>query len=670
MLRVLSLLLVGLVTTTVQAFHPAPIPQTLEELCQQRPRMVSSLFSALDLKQPGLEKVSKALDKRNTPAACRALIAYYQTSPKYQIRRLFPEHEKIIPSNEQEENLLLRRLTFQESSGALPLHDEEWIDWSYSGPKGDPEWWGMLQRHSFSRPLLAAWTRTGDDRFASAFSRYITDWIAQNPRPVGGLATGGWETMLMARRISDAWAPAFHEFQMSKGFSDVARIMLLASAHEQLEFLTTHLSMEGNHLNAELLGIAAGAVAWSEFRHSRQWLDFVVERKRQELDKRVYPDGFQKELSNHYQIIVANHTEFLARLLLEAKHPATMEMYHRADKLWSAVASVMQPDGHGPLNNDGDLEDNQYHLQKAEEARTIFQGPKLMSSLPTDFRISKDSGQETLRQGEDQIFFDTGPLGTAHQHYDKLHLSAYIRNRSVLVDSGRYTYRIINAWRRYFTGPWGHNVVIVDDGRAPLEPHEYTNPPKQTIRPHALAGTVYFRPSGLFPERPIRHTRTIQGGKGYWLVVDEIEATGQHSLSIPWHFHPNCEVKLDSKTQAVETNDAGKGNLRIIPISIDGSGPDRVELIKGQTSPFVLGWYSPEYNVRIPTSVALYKKKISGPAVLVWLLIPGGDRFPEISAQAGLLKTQEGWQVKLTVNKPKTANQRAEQRVFEIPLGE
>lgn len=606
-------------------------PTSLEELCLQQPEMVEQLFRSLDLDRPELAQVAESFHGKNLPEACRRLISYYKTSahyiPSYSVDSLVSESEAELHGT----------FTFQQVTGTVPRLPNGYLDWNYCGPKNDVEWWGMLQRHAFIPLLVQRWEKTGDKRYATAFDRYITDWIISNPEPENGKAKGGWETMLIARRISDSWAMGFFHFQKSEKFTDVARIMMLSSTVRQTEFLVPRLTEEGNHLNAELLAIATTAAAWPELRHSREWLDFAASKQLAELEARVYPDGTQKELSNHYQIVVANHTERLASLLHFAKHPAANDMYKKADLLWSAVAAVAGPDGYGPLNNDGDLENN---LKQIATARTMRQDagvpfPDLLPPPQMPYkRVLPWAGEIIMGvPNVGEIFFDVGPLGTAHQHYDSLHFSLFVHDREVLVDSGRYTYQVINSWRKYFTGPWGHNVVIIDGGLPPLEPLTGTHEVKSDFpiltssseRTQRTWGEVSFRGTGLIPSRPITHRRSIvqlESTPACWIVVDEIETTGTHHLSIPWHFHPSCTVEIDPSTQITETADPGHGNLRLIPIPIGKSTFDSVRLVKGQREPVPLGWYSPEYNVKIASPIALYEKEISGPTILAWLLIP------------------------------------------------
>jgi len=658
-----------------------PVPRTLEELCQREPEMVERLFRSLDLDRPGLDKVGEAFRANHLPEACRRLIVYYKSHPQY-VSALSIENPS-SRSAEVEGNEALRGIfTFQEVTAAVPVLPSGCLDWGFRGPKDDFEWWGMLQRNAFIPVLIARWEKTKDERYAAAFSRYVTDWIVSNPEPDDGLAADGWETMLIARRLTDAWISAFFILQPSRDFTDVARIMMLASAVRQTEFLMPRLTEEGNHLNAELLAIATTAAAWPELRRSREWLDFAVAKQREELEARVYPDGSQEELSNHYQIVVANHTERLANLLHYAKHPAADEMYKWADLLWSAVAAVARPDGYGPLNNDGDLENNFYQINIAREGRLCAKVPfPALPAIPlTPYRRELPWAGEVIlgvpKVG--QIFFNVGPLGSAHQHYDGLHLSLFVQDREVLVDCGRYTYKVIDSWRKYFTGPWGHNVIIVDGGLPPLEPlvgmrevkSDFQVQTSAAVKTEQAWGEVSFRGTGFLPSRPVTHRRSIvqlDSQPVCWVVLDEIESAGSHRIEIPWHFHPSCHVQINPVTQVAETVDPGHGNLQLVPVPVGNSMPDSVRLVKGQRWPFPLGWYSPEYNVKQASPVALYEKEISGSTILVWLLVPVCGEVPQISACATLREISSRPYLNLKIKKISSGNF---EESFSLPLGE
>ena len=136
------------------------------------------------------------------------------------------------------------------------------------------------------------------------------------------------------------------------------------------------------------------------------------------------------------------------------------------------LAYILRPDGHLPLNNDSDRLDDRsnvlWHARDYNRPDWIWivtngregEEPKGLPSV-----VFPWAGQVVMRSGWDAdahwAFFDVGPLGMSHYHYDKLHLSVAAYGRDLLVDAGRYTYTG-GKWMDYFMGSASHNVILVD----------------------------------------------------------------------------------------------------------------------------------------------------------------------------------------------------------------
>ena len=102
-----------------------------------------------------------------------------------------------------------------------------------------------------------------------------------------------------------------------------------------------------------------------------------------------------------------------------------------------------------------------------------------------------------------------------------------------------------------------------------------------------------------------------------------------------WHFNPSCEVKIENNS--IVTNNAGKGNLRITPVS---KIPWKVNLVKGQEKPHIQGWYSEYYNKKKTNYCALYTSKIQKSSTLAWVLLPVMDKIPNVKTE--VLPSPEG----------------------------
>ncbi|HOF87422.1 MAG TPA: hypothetical protein PLZ36_04860, partial [Armatimonadota bacterium] len=83
--------------------------------------------------------------------------------------------------------------------------------------------------------------------------------------------------------------------------------------------------------------------------------------------------------------------------------------------------------------------------------------------------------------------------------------------------------------------------------------------------------------------------------------------------------------------QSVVTVDAGVGNLRIQPVA---PFEWEIELVRGREGPDFQGWYSPEMDVRLPNTCAIYAANLPRTATFAWLLLPGNGAVPACSVTA------------------------------------
>ncbi|MFZ5806135.1 MAG: alginate lyase family protein [Verrucomicrobiota bacterium] len=586
---------------------------------KEHPREMRELFQRLDLERREFSDLAQFVKQRKWIEACQTLLLHYRQK-FYDLQR-----QPSVSSRKRDvhaDQILRDQFTLQGITATQPRTSEGKLDWHDQGPKNDPEWAWMLNRHQYFADLLSAWVSTGNADYAVTFDRYIRDWITSNSQPFFSTDSGPWRVMEVGRRLSDTWAPAFYGFQQAGEFSDTARLLMLLSVAQQADFCMKHHTNRGNHLNAEMVGLASAAVYWPEFKNSKKWLDHAVKKMHREFFARIYPDGVQQELSNHYQIVVARHADAMTHLLTLANHPARVEFQSFADQLWETIARVTKPDGNGPLNNDADLENNRHWLAQAARARGISQWKEYQNSSI----FLKWAGQIIMRGrrglNADWLFFDAGPLGIAHQHYDKLHISLFTAGRDVLVDAGRFTYRS-GWWRRYFAGPQSHNVVLIDrcfpkERRLNRKPANviYRSMPEADF---ALAQTQFKNRSWLSWDRPVHKRAVLYVRNSYWLVVDEIVTFQKHTLNVPWHFHPDCVVRennlaLDEEMSSVRLQPAG--NLLW-----------KFKMLYGHKTPFIQGWWSPFYNRKQPAPTAVYTVSIHKPTAFAWLIAKNGEEI-------------------------------------------
>jgi heparinase II/III-like protein len=547
---------------------------SVEWVCERFPERVESLFAALDVDRPGLESVKQSLADGNRVAACEALLDYYRngTSAKW-LRGSLPEPGAGTVAGA--EPVLDDTFTFYTLTSKVPRTATGGLDWHYRGPNDDREWAWALNRHSHLAKLLKAYQSTGNPTYVRSYDENIRDWVTSNPYPGRKSSTGPWRGLEAHFRVR-RWAEGFYALQDSAELSPAARILLLSSIPEHAHYLRNFHADSGNWVAMEMNALAVAGVCWPEFREAQAWLDYAIETLSPEFASQVYPDGAQKELTSHYHLVTLANFEPFLQTVKRGGRKLPDEFSKTIERMWNYTAYSMRPDGHGPLNNDSDLDNNRGRvLDRAKDLdrddwayiATNGQRGKRPEGQPSV--VFPWAGQLVTRSGWEAdahwAFFDFGPMGIGHRHWDKLHLSVAAFGRDLLVDSGRYTY-VGGPFRDYFTGSAGHNLILVD-GRGQNEHDSETESPFD--RQYRIEED-YDIASGTFDkgfkevEGRVEHTRTVVYVRGkYWVVIDNIETDRPRRVQPLWHFHPECTVAVEGNS--VVTTDPGVGNVRVTP---------------------------------------------------------------------------------------------------------
>jgi len=533
------------------------------------------------------------------------------------------------------DDALAGTFTLQGVKGTVPRNADGGFDWSWRGPNNDPEFAWFLNRQHHIPALFVAWRETKDAKYRAALNDQLRVWLKQNPRPTFYSFSSSWRALEVARRVVEAWLPVLFAPDSAAALDPDVYQGLLAAIPEHAYALRHDHSFSGNHLITEMTGLATIALAFPNNKDARDWLDYALVQSQSELTREIYPDGAEKELSNLYQQVTLLEFQKLADLLNLAGHTKDAARFRPTlENAWNYYAHTLSPLGHGPLNNDSSVEDDAALIKKIAAA-SAYNRPDWLyiasqGKAGTDPKGSLTdyfpyAGLAVMRSGwssdSQWAYFAMGPRGADHQHADRLHLSIGGNGREFLVDDGRYNYQP-GPWRDYFTGPRGHNVVLLD-GHSTLPPPDSVNQPaavRNEIAPdHDLfAATASFAGDVLRGQGRVYETRTVYYLRNqYWLVVDQLLCAGPHQLEALWHFHPDCLVKRDGNL--VYTDNPGKANLGLLALDPPATGWN-IDLIKGRDAPDIQGWYSPSFNNRVPATCASFSTTVQGPTTMTWLI--------------------------------------------------
>ena len=502
---------------------------------------------------------------------------------------------------------------------------------------------------------MRAYLTTGETKYLGRLDLDLRDWlIASGGKPSPeGFGTSHLEPAIRMPR----WARIFYGLQQCEGFQPATRLLMLTTIAEHAEYLLEHPG-HGNWVAMTQYGAITGGICWPEFKRANIWCSRAISRLQQNANNTIYPDGAQKELTAHYHMVTLRNYDQVFNLLRKAEREIPRSFSRTVQDMWNYIAYVLRPDGTRPLNNDSDLGSQREQLIEAasmhDRSDWLFiatNGSQGQKPEDPPSRCFPWAGQLVSRNGWNSdahwSFFDVGPSGLGHRHFDFGHISINAFGRHLLIDSGRFAYqgKIARQFRQpYASHTRGHNTVLVDGQTQGANP-KIVNEPIQEFRHWKIEDNYDFARGSWEDYENISgsliHYRSLLylRNKG-WIVVDRIETDRSRKLQPLWHFHPDCIVQ--NSDLYVYTNNR-KANISITPL---GQINWDLDIIEGQKKPHPQGWYSKEYGRYVPAPCVRYTGSISKTSTFAWLIWPGKTELQVPNARLEE-DTEEGIVVKL-----------------------
>jgi len=617
-------------------------------------------FAALDLGRPGLSRVADPVREEDWGRAVRSLAQYYRgrETPRWFVEAA-PTGQATVPDSAtiaEAEKILRHILT----SVGIEHHFGPEIDWRYnptyepdSPHARDNEWTWQLNRHWIWQTLGRAYRQTGDERYAREFVAQMTHWVRSCPRPADRADQrpfSTWRTIEAGLRMAYSWPDAFYYFLHSPSFTDEALVTMVASFLEHARYLRA-FPTRGNWLTMEMDGLYCVGVLFPEFREAGEWRRFAVETLLTELNRQVYPDGAQIELTPGYHNVALRN--FLRPLYLARLNglPMPDSYVRKLERMFDFLMWIMTPDRSVPRFNDA------WHV---DVPRRLRDGVRLFperrdyrwivteggEGVPPDHlsHLFPYAGIAVMRSGWDReanyMAVDAGPFGFGHQHEDKLSFVLYLKGLPFVQDAGIYPYDA-SKWRRYVLSARGHNVIHVDglEQRRRGQPREaYVVDEPVPLIWRSTDDYDYLEASygGGFEvfgdSLRVRHTRRIlyvrsrQSQRDFWLVLDSLEPFDSrvHRYASTFHLDvPKAEVLPERRVLRAEREDVA---LEILWAPVQGMS---VRIVEGQEELVVQGWM-PVLGKRTvrPVPTPHFEVQRRGPFHLAYLFTRAQDGLP------------------------------------------
>ncbi len=541
---------------------------------------------------------------------------------------------------------------------------------------GDKKIIWELNRHQHFFTLGVAYWLTNDERYANTFVEHLVGWMKQNPPGMGV----NWVSSLEVSFRTISWIWAFHFFKDSKSFTDkifLEAIKYLFVHGRHLEkYLSTYYS-PNTHLTGEAIGLYYLGTQCTFLERSKIWRELGEDILISEFDRQVYSDGVYFEQSTWYQRYTADF--YLHYAILQALNTGnldsvrTQELLEKMQSLLDFMMFVTRPDGTTPHIGD---DDGGRSLPLTSDRPTNFRGTLSVGAAifeRGDYKlVSKQASQELLwllgnegiesfrslrpakpkrkstafpeggyyvmRDGwsgsDNYMVIDAGDVGAlkgGHGHADTLAFELAVGGRTVLVDSGTYTYHKSKELRDFFRSSAAHNTLTIDEqssskfgGKFDWEMRAEVVERKWISQDRFDFFEATHNGYRQLENSPADYTRSVLFLKNdYWIMRDFVKTVGEHDYQQNFHFNaatnPSVE-NLNNRRWCVNDAPADDTGLRLFTFGDNGSWQRKES------------WISNCYGERVNAPFLRFISKGIGPQEFFTFMLPtevGFDK-PEV----------------------------------------
>jgi len=667
-----------------------------DNVCSSNVLVGNAVLNAVNLSWPGMDSVRKAVSEGHPGEACARLAAYYSKGKSAAWLRIPPVAPGTGKAGGSADDLLrdIFRLGGVEAATKIPRNADGGIDWFNKGPKNDPEFMNVLNRHASFNTLLLAWRKTGNPVYVKYFDALVADWVLHLPCREGvsrdhwnasgtlnscamrsGYTESPWRTLEAGVRAHGPWPAAFFGFQQAKLFSVSSRVLLLLGMSEHNAVLagpgrTVHTA---NWVMTQWAGLALSCVAFPELKNSETLLRLALGQLEKLMDDRVYPDGMEYERAFGYDMGAAktffNHIQLLQ---IAGHQPPKASYVQRVEAMFNYGVLVSDQQGFGPRNGDSDLGRSGWY----QPAYDYFRRADWLYAHTGGRKGSKPKGQSpsvmfpwgghaVLKSGFENTgtwaCFDVGPYGTnrGHGHRAKLSLTVRANGSMLLVDSGRFQYAgegfSHTLHQEYGDTTHAHNTLTIDGREQKPAPQVAKAPLPSSNWNFTRKWDSVVASMGLFEGLAgvATHSRAVTYARDrYILVVDRVASDRARAVQATWHAHPNSTVKWHGAASATvlgvspATGQPTETCLDVILGIGDKVKSFKSRLATGQKKtaqqPWQ-GWYSQTYSGAWPAPTLVFDLQVdAGNSFFAWLLLPRSVAARTKASVESLSAAQDG----------------------------
>jgi hypothetical protein len=351
-----------------------------------------------------------------------------------------------------------------------------------------------------------------------------------------------------------------------------------------------------------------------------EWNKAALDRLETVIVDSVDDDGVEVEKSPFYHFYVATFASEIVEWS-EANHVPLSEHFAPRTRAMSRFATyIPEPSGAVPLIgasvalNVRKLDPDVYGpIGQADPFFEYSFTGGVSGKEPTELHpLFPHAGFAILRSGfgpsselehQTHVVFNVGPYRTQHSHLDSLTLTYASDGKSLLPDSGLFTYDA-GPDHDFFTSTRAHNTVVVDGTDQSTGQDTVVGLNAGGTNPLGLPWSYQSGAHRLYGG--VVHKRSVALlSKDVVLVIDNLHSQDRHSYTQTWHFAPDVVPTIEG-TGVVGRDE--KGSVISLHQAL-GDGLT-VRLVSGASDP-MQGWFSEVYGQKEPNFVVEYAANAS-----------------------------------------------------------
>ncbi|MEI6948632.1 heparin-sulfate lyase HepC [Paraflavisolibacter sp. H34] len=567
--------------TTILSFI---LSAALQLHAQERP-IAKESFALLNLNYPGLEKVSRLVAGARYNEAAAALLDYYREKAAGKeadfsnAEKPADIHEPIdSATREMADKALLHQFKPHKGYGFFPYGQD--INWQFWPVKDNEVRW-QLHRVKWWQSLALVYHATKDERYANEWFFEFSDWARKNPL---GLSADNdsfaWRPLEISDRIQSL-VPTLSLFLTSPNMTPGFLVDFLNSYHQQADYLNGHFAQKGNHRLFEAQRTLFAGASFPEFKNAPGWRKHGIEVLNTEINKQVFPDGLQFELSPVYHVasidIFLKAYRAAMSVHLEKEFP---ESYKKTvENMIMANIHITFPDYNAPMFGDSWLINKKDRIKQYRSWSEVFPKNDVIRYWATEGREGKlpayfskgltHAGFYTFRNGWTRpatiLILKAGPSAGFHSQPDNGTFELWVKGRNFTPDAGVYVYSgdaEIMKLREAYRQTRVHQTLTLDNRNQErtharlhrfsagndLDVLSYTNP---------SYGNLEHRRSVLFIDRQ------------YFLIIDKAAGSAKGTLDVHFTLKEDSRPLYDTVKKRAVTRYPDGNNLLIQNLNSD-----------------------------------------------------------------------------------------------------